>query len=155
MTRQTPTLARLTTQAVLPISAVAALMTPVALRPATAAATPSVGTSAVTLSRQTVEGKDYVVSVITIAPGGSTGWHTHQGEIYGVVKAGILTHYASDCQQDGVYNAGDPITDPTGPEHVHLARNLGPVPVVLEVTYVDSAGAPTADSAANPGCDFA
>jgi hypothetical protein len=28
------------------------------------------------------------------------------------------------------------------------------VPVVLEVTYVDPAGAPTADSLPNPGCDF-
>ena len=41
------------------------------------------------------------------------------------------------------------------PDHVHIARNLGTTPVVLEVTYVDPAGAPTSDSAPNPGCDFA
>lgn len=125
-----------------------------AMTPASARATPPTGVSAVTLSKQTVGGKDYIVADITIAPGGSTGWHTHRGEIYGVVKTGTLVHYAADCSQDGVYEAGDPITDPTGPDHVHIARNLGTTPLLLEVTYVDPAGAPTADSAPNPGCEF-
>ena len=115
-------------------------------------ATPPAGVSAVVLSKQTVDGKDYIVSDITISPGGSTGWHTHQGEIYGIVEAGTLTHYASDCHQDGVYGVGTPVTDPTGADHVHLGRNEGTVPLVLRVTYVDSAGAPTSDSAPNPGC---
>lgn len=123
--------------------------------PAPSHATPPTGVSAVVLSKQTVNGKDYIVSDITIAPNGSTGWHTHQGEIYGIVKAGVLTHYGSDCRQDGVYDVGAPITDPTGADHVHLGRNLGTTPVVLEVTYVDPAGAPTSDSAPNPGCDVA
>lgn len=122
--------------------------------PATAHATPPIGVTAVTLSKQTVGGKDYIVSEITVAPNGSTGWHTHQGEIYGVIKSGVLTHYGSDCQQDGVYGPGAAITDATGPEHVHLARNLGTTPLVLDVTYIDPAGAPTSDDAPNPGCDF-
>jgi hypothetical protein len=117
-----------------------------------AGATPPIGVSAVVLSKQTTGGKDYIVSDITIAPGGSTGWHTHRGEIYGIVKAGELTHYGADCQQDGKFGVGVPITDPTGPDHVHLGRNEGLVPLVLEVTYVDPAGATTADSAPNPGC---
>jgi quercetin dioxygenase-like cupin family protein len=99
--------------------------------------------SAVVLSKQTADGKDYIVSDITIAPCGSTGWHTHRGEIFGIVKAGTLTHNASDCGQDGVYT-----------DHVHIGRNLGATPVVLEVVYIDAAGAPTSDSAPNPGCDF-
>ncbi|MGV9801563.1 cupin domain-containing protein [Mycobacterium sp. NPDC003449] len=119
-----------------------------------AGATPPVGATAVVLSKHTTGGKDYIVSDITLAPGGSTGWHTHRGEIYGIVKAGQLTHYSADCRQDGLYNAGDPITDPTGADHVHLARNLGTTPVILEVTYLDPEGAPTSDSVPNPGCDF-
>lgn len=120
-----------------------------------AGATPPVGVTASVLSKHTTGGKDYIVADITIAPGGSTGWHTHRGDvIYGIVKAGQLSHYDSQSQQDGVYEAGDPITDPTGPDHVHLARNLGTEPLVLEVTYVDPAGAPTSDSVPNPGCDF-
>jgi quercetin dioxygenase-like cupin family protein len=121
---------------------------------AVAGATPHVGATAKTLARQTADGKDYIVSEITIARGGSTGWHTHQGEVYGLVKQGVLTHYGSDCQQDGQYGVGQPITDPFGADHVHNARNLGATPVVLDVTYVDPAGAPTSDSAPNPGCDF-
>ena len=119
---------------------------------ASAHATPPVGVSAAVLSKQTVDGKDYIVSDITIAPGGSTGWHTHEGEIYGIVEAGTLTHYASDCHRDGVYGVGTPITDPTGTEHIHLGRNEGTTPVILRVTYVDPAGSPTSDSAPNPGC---
>jgi quercetin dioxygenase-like cupin family protein len=57
------------------------------MTPASVHATPSTGVSAVPLSKQTVDGKDYIVSDITIAPGGSTGWHTHRGEIYGVMKS--------------------------------------------------------------------
>jgi quercetin dioxygenase-like cupin family protein len=119
-----------------------------------AAATSPIGVSAEVLSKNTADGRDYIVSDITIAPGGSTGWHTHRGVIFGIVKAGELTHYSSDCQQDGIYGVGVPITDPTGPEHVHIGRNLGTTPLVLEVTYIDPAGAPTSDSVPNPGCDF-
>jgi quercetin dioxygenase-like cupin family protein len=120
----------------------------------TAHGTPTRGVEAVVLSKQTVGGKDYIVADLTIAPYGSTGWHTHLGQIYGVVKSGTLTHYSANCEQDGIYTAGDPITDPTGAEHVHLARNLGTDPVVLQVTYVNPTGANTSDSAPNPGCDL-
>ncbi|MGV9803303.1 cupin domain-containing protein [Mycobacterium sp. NPDC003449] len=119
-----------------------------------ATATAPIGVSASELSRHVTGGKEYIVTDITIAPGGSTGWHTHRGVIYGVMKAGELTHYSADCKQDGFYRAGDPITDPTGPDHVHNARNLGTTPIILEVTYIDPVGAPTSDSVPNPGCDF-
>ena len=119
-----------------------------------AAATEPTGVTATVLSKNTTGGNDYIVSDITIAPGGSTGWHTHRGVIFGIVKAGELTHYSADCRQDGVYGVGTPITDPTGPDHVHIGRNLGTTPLVLEVAYIDPAGAPTSDSAPNPGCDF-
>lgn len=136
------------------IPAAIALSAAQALIPATATATPPIGVSAVTLSHEIVNNTDYIVSEITIAPGGSTGWHTHRGMIFGVIKSGTLTHFAADCHQDGVYNEGDPITDPTGPEHVHMARNLGTDPLVLVVTYIDPADEPTADSVPNPGCNF-
>jgi quercetin dioxygenase-like cupin family protein len=139
---------------VLSLSAAAALLAGATGFAATAHATPTRGVSAVVLSKQTADGKDYIVSDITIAPGGSTGWHTHDGLIYGIVKSGVLTHYGADCRQDGVFGPGTPITDPTGPEHVHSGRNEGATPLVLEVTYVDPAGAPTSDSTPSPGCDF-
>ena len=121
---------------------------------AVAHATPPVDTSAKVMARQSVDGMDYIVSEITNAPGGCTGWHTHQGEVYGLVKQGVLTHYGSDCRQDGQYGVGQAITDPSGANHVHIARNLGVTPVVLQVTYVNPAGGPTSESAPNPGCNF-
>ena len=69
-------------------AAAATLLSPLSPVTAIASATPTIGISAVVLSKQTVNGKDYIVSDITIAPGGSTGWHTHQGEIFGIVKVG-------------------------------------------------------------------
>ena len=131
----------------------AALTVTVALAP-TAHATPVNGVQATVLSKHHVGETDYIVAEITMSPGGSTGWHTHRGEVYGLVKAGVLTHYGADCARDGVFGPGTPITDPTGAEHVHLGRNEGATPVVLEVTYLDPAGAPTSDSAPDPGCGF-
>jgi quercetin dioxygenase-like cupin family protein len=135
-------------------AAAATLLSSLSPLTAIASATPTIGISSVVLSKQTVNGKDYIVSDITIAPGGSTGWHTHQGEVFGIVKSGTLTRNVADCSIESVSNPGDPVTDPTGADHVHIGRNLGSAPVVLEVTYIDPAGAPTADSAPNPGCDF-
>jgi quercetin dioxygenase-like cupin family protein len=121
---------------------------------ATASATPSTGVDARILSQATVNGHDYITKEITIAPGGSTGWHWHPGRIYGVIRSGTLTHDFADCSIDGIYPAGAPITEGSGPDHVHVGRNLGSEPVVMWVLYIDDAGAPLAVDAPNPGCPF-
>lgn len=120
----------------------------------TAHSTPTAGLTSTVLSKQTLHGEDYIVAEITIAPNGTTGWHTHRGEVYGLVKSGVLTHYGADCREDGVYEAGAALTDPAGADHPHIGKNLGSIPVVLDVTYVDPAGAPLSDSVPSPGCDF-
>jgi quercetin dioxygenase-like cupin family protein len=106
------------------------------------------------LNQSTLNGHDYITREITITPGGSTGWHWHDGELIAVVKQGTLTHNMSDCSIDGVYNAGDPVIEPAGPDHVHIGRNLGAVPMILQVIYVDPVGKPLAEDAPNPGCNF-
>ncbi|GAA3049890.1 hypothetical protein GCM10010464_12600 [Pseudonocardia yunnanensis] len=68
------------------------------------------------------------------------------------MKEGTLTHTADTCKQDGLYTKGDMFIEPSGARHVHIGRNLGKTPVVLDVLYVDPAGKPLADSAPNPGC---
>lgn len=55
---------------------------------------------------------------------------------------------------DGVYNAGDPVVEHAGSDHVHVGRNQGTVPTILQVAYVDPVGKPLAEDAPNPGCDF-
>jgi quercetin dioxygenase-like cupin family protein len=119
-----------------------------------ASATPSVGVEARILSQSTLDGQDFITKELTIAPGGSTGWHWHPGQVYGVIRAGTLTHYGSDCEIDGVYPTGGTITEQTGPGYIHLGRNLGAEPLVMWVGYIEPAGSPQANPVPNPGCPF-
>ncbi len=98
--------------------------------PATAFATPGVNIDAATISQSTVDGVDYITREITIQPGGSTGWHYHDARVFGVVREGTLTRTMADCT-DVVSPAGSAVTEDSGPNHVHIGRNLGPVPLVL------------------------
>ena len=118
-----------------------------------AAATPGSGVDSKEITKSSVDGRDYIIRDITIAPGGSTGWHWHDGTLVGTVKQGTLTHYASDCSVDGVYGAGAVVTEPSGADHVHIGRNLGQTPVILEIIYINPAGTPLSEDAANPGCE--
>ncbi|MCK0172598.1 cupin [Mycolicibacterium sp. F2034L] len=103
----------------------------------------------------TDQAKDYIFREITIAPGGSTGWHFHPGELLATVKEGVLLHNRADCSVDGFYVAGQDIFEKGGPGYVHLGRNVGPGPLVLQVLYINPAGAPLAEDAPDPGCGFA
>ncbi|TXI52459.1 cupin domain-containing protein [Mycolicibacter arupensis] len=134
------------------ISVCLAVLTPTAA--SLAVATPSDGISGVTLSQTTIEGRDYLLREITIEPGGSTGWHWHDGTVFGVVRAGTLTHNRADCSLDGVYGPGDQITEPGGPAHVHIGRNLGPTPVVMQAVYLLPIAAPLMQDAPDPGCGY-
>lgn len=125
-----------------------------ATAPAVAGATPGRGVSAVTIFDQTVGGTQYVVREITIAPGGSTGWHYHPGPVKGVVTKGVLTHNDATCAVDGVYGPGQFVNERHGTGYVHIGRNLTNAPLVLEVLYRNPVGNPLAVSAPNPGCSF-
>jgi hypothetical protein len=125
------------------------------LSPVTAFATPSADTEAVTISQAAVDGIDYITREITIQPGGSTGWHYHDGRVFGVVREGTLTHNKADCTVDGVFGAGAPITEESGPNNVHIGRNLEPIPLVMWVVYIEPAGTLLSVDAPDPGCGFA
>ena len=110
------------------------------------------GVTGTTVSRTTIDGKDYVLRTLTVPPGQSTGWHFHDGTVYGYVQQGTLSHFDATCQSNGVYPTGTTITEP--PDEVHIGRNLGTTPLVLDVLYVLPQGAPPSEDAPNPGCDF-
>jgi hypothetical protein len=122
---------------------------------APAPATPPRDTEGTILWESSDAGTDYVFRVITIAPGGSTGWHYHPGQLLATVKEGVLLHNRVDCSVDGFYVAGQDITEKGGPGYVHIGRNVGPTPLVLQVLYLNPAGAPLAEDAPDPGCGFA
>ncbi|RSD11734.1 cupin domain-containing protein [Amycolatopsis eburnea] len=136
-----------------PLALITACLALTAL-PGTADATPGRGVSAVTLFDHVVGDTDYVLKEITLAPGGSTGWHYHPGQVTGYVKQGVLSHDDATCESDGVYHPGQVIAEASGPGYVHIGRNLGTTPVVLEVLYRSPAGQPLAVDQANPGCSY-
>ncbi|MEU3528214.1 cupin domain-containing protein [Streptomyces sp. NPDC038707] len=115
---------------------------------------PGPGITSRILARATVDGTDYILREVTLPPGQTTGWHYHDGPLYGVVRQGTLSHYDSSCGPDGVYGTGERIEEPPGPGYVHIGRNLGDVPLVLDVLYVLPHGSPFSEDAPNPGCPF-
>lgn len=136
------------------IMLITALAAGVALTPSAASATPASGVTGVIVSQQTVGGRDYILRQITIQPGGSTGWHHHDGTLYAVVEHGTLTHTESDCVTTDSYGEGAFFVEASGAGNVHIGRNLGSTPVVLDVVYVDPEGSPLSVSDPNPGCSF-
>ena len=81
---------------------------------------------------------EVVVQEIVIAPGGTTGWHSHPGPVVVVVKAGALTYVSQDkgvCYEK-TYPAGKSFIDP-GQGNAHTAFNRGTENLVLIATYFD------------------
>jgi quercetin dioxygenase-like cupin family protein len=97
----------------------------------------------------------YVVDNV-LAPGGSTGWHTHPGPSLITVKSGTITAYEGDdptCTPH-VYTAGTGFLDP-GNGHVHILRNEGAVPAETVAVQFLEHGAVRRIDAPNPGtCGF-
>jgi quercetin dioxygenase-like cupin family protein len=122
------------------------------LAPGVASATPPSGVTGTILAQWTVGDSDYVLREITIQPGGTTGWHFHDGTLYAAVREGTLTRTMSDCTTTFTHPTGTTLVEE--PSHVHIGRNLGTAPMVLLVLYVNPAGSPLSQDAANPGCDF-
>ncbi len=92
---------------------------------------------------------------ITIAPGGTTGWHTHPGPAIVAIHSGVLTiteHGKHGCESTS-YTAGQAFVDP-GRGHVHVGTNETSEPALLYVTYLDvPAGAgPRLDVEPAPSC---
>jgi hypothetical protein len=71
--------------------------------------------------------------------------------VFGVVREGTLTRTMADCT-DVVSPAGSAVNEDSGPNHVHIGHNLGPVPVVLWIDYVEPAGTPLSVDVPDPGC---
>lgn len=91
---------------------------------------------------QRIVAADFAVQQITLAPFGTTGWHTHPGPALAIVKSGELTLYEgkdSSCRGT-VYKAGQSFVD-RGFGNVHIARNEGNGNVEVWVMYLAPAPA--------------
>src|SRR5262245_25205056 len=80
--------------------------------------------------------------VLTLQPGGHTGWHSHPGPVLVVIKSGTFTlynGYDKDCEGQ-VFEAGSAFVDPSN-GYIYIGRNEGTTPVELPATYLLPLGA--------------
>jgi len=95
-----------------------------------------------------------LAAVTPTTPPGSTGWHSHPGPSIVLVKSGTASVYQGDdatCTPVRI-PAGSGFAEPGG-VHVHMVRNEGTGPLVLQVFQIVPAGAPRRiDAPANPAC---
>jgi quercetin dioxygenase-like cupin family protein len=80
-------------------------------------------------------GTDVAMAQITVAVGGSAGWHSHPSGAIVVVKQGTLTTYravGSNCEATS-YTAGQAFIERPG--EVDNVINTGTTPYVLFVTF--------------------
>ena len=94
-----------------------------------------------------VPGREAVAARVEIAPGGTSGWHTHPGDEVSVVNEGeVLLMVAGQPTRKVV--AGEGFVIPAGV--VHNARNEGSTPTRLVGVYVVDKGKPLASPASAP-----
>ncbi|GEM34199.1 cupin [Nocardia neocaledoniensis NBRC 108232] len=110
---------------------------------------PAVGTASRTLLRVRLGRRDIVVRRTRIAPGGSSGWHYHDGTLFVLVTRGVLDHpYVR--RGPAVYPRGHVFREPSGPANAHVARNLGATEVRILVLYLNPAGSPLSRQVSAP-----
>ena len=120
---------------------------------------------------------DIAVSNVVVAPGGSSGWHSHPGPVLVIVKTGAITFYragkhggqngddekgdnengnngsnAPTCSRT-VYPAGSAFVEVPAPGHVMLAKNEGATEATVTATYFAPPGAALRIDQAWPGGD--
>jgi quercetin dioxygenase-like cupin family protein len=78
--------------------------------------------------------------VVKIAPDGNTGWHSHPGLAFALVRAGTLTLYDGDFNS-AVVPAGTGFVEEPG--HVHIGVNEGTTDVEVVVFFLSPKGAGT------------
>lgn len=98
---------------------------------------------------QTKDPVDVRVQTLRMAPGATTGWHSHPGLVIVATAQGTWTHYEADCSSR-TFSAGESFIE-TGGETM-IVRNETSSEVVLVVTYIAPQGAVFRVDEDNPGC---
>lgn len=87
---------------------------------------------------QRTEPTDFHIHELSLEPGADSGWHTHPGPEYSILKAGSLQlRRAPDCEERTI-TAGQGIFVPAGTPH--MAHNGAKDAAQMYVTYTVPAG---------------
>jgi len=97
------------------------------------------------------EPTDFHIQVVTVEPGANSGWHTHPGPEYSIVKAGEVVLERSPACQPFTFKGGQGFFIPAGTPH--MAHNDGKEPAELYVTYTVPAGNTTLRLDADEECE--
>lgn len=89
---------------------------------------------------------EITASVITVPPGGETGWHLHAVPLFGYILEGALTVDYGD-KGTHTYNAGEGLLEAMN--WPHNGMNKGKVPVRILAVYAGAKGIPDAEAAAH------
>jgi quercetin dioxygenase-like cupin family protein len=115
-----------------------------------ASATPPVGLTRTVLAQVTVDPfhvqsdgikmyakdkADIVTQQVVVDVGGDTGWHTHFGPAFILVKSGTFALTRADGCETRIYQSGQGFVE--GPDDVHIGRNVGTIPVEIIATYTN------------------
>jgi len=101
----------------------------------------------VTKADVSVLGREAVIARVEVAPGGTSGWHSHPGDEMSYVLEGEATLLIAG-QPPRKALAGEAFVIPAGT--VHNAINNGTVPTKLVGIYVVEKGKPLASPAPAP-----
>ena len=105
-------------------------------------------TDAIDIQRD--EPSDFHIHSVTVDPAASSGWHTHPGPEYSIVKAGeVVLERSPDCQALTI-GAGQGFFIPGGVPH--MAHNEAKEPAQLYVTYTVAAGTTVLRADADEEC---
>jgi quercetin dioxygenase-like cupin family protein len=87
----------------------------------------------------TIPGREAVMALVELPPGGKEGRHTHPAEVYGFVQEGTVTLEVQG-QPTKTLKAGDVFSIP--PETIHEGTNNGTVTAKLSAVFVAEKGKP-------------
>lgn len=98
---------------------------------------------------QTKAAVDVATATVTVAPGGTSGWHSHPGIVIVSVKSGSITFYDQTCVGT-VHGAGTAFTEAAGDGPGMALNESATDNAVLYVTYVVPTGAVLRHDEDNP-----
>ena len=94
---------------------------------------------------------DFYIQNVTVEPGANTGWHSHPGPEYSILKAGEIVMERAPACEPVTLKAGQGWFIPAGTPH--MAHNDGKDPAELYVTYTVPAGNTTLRLDADGQCE--
>jgi quercetin dioxygenase-like cupin family protein len=100
---------------------------------------PSVKRTILLKQDMTIPGREAVMALVELPPGGKEGRHTHPAEVYGFVQEGTITLEVQG-QPTKTLKAGDVFSIP--PETIHEGTNNGTVTAKLSAVFVAEKGKP-------------